>query len=138
MNIEKLLRIEKEMVYLRVANGAWKNFGSILEDVLDEDTVKLKKRRFRVSGQYVLGGRLMGKNCDQVWIYDKLTPEEKEKTLIYEIIGLHYENERIIESAKDNSGLLEEAAQKIWQNKNCREMIKEVLSGLVKKERRKK
>ena len=66
----------------------------------------------------------MGDSGDEIWIYAKLPPEEIERTLIYEVLGIYYEDEGVMENEDDNSHLLEEIVQVIWQNKNCQEMVK--------------
>lgn len=71
----------------------------------------------------------MGKNSDEIWIYAKLPQKEIEKTLIFEIVGIHYEYDKAMKGEKGDS-LLEEISQKIWQNKDCRQMIKTELLNL--------
>lgn len=129
MDIEKFLRIEKGKVYLKTTNGLWKKFDNILKNIQSEKVIKLKKKRFRVNGKLAWGGRNMGKDGGEIWIYAKLSTEEIEKTLIYEIAGLHYEDAGIIK-IRENGKFLEEIAQKIWQDENCRLMVKDVLINL--------
>ncbi len=128
MNKERFLRIKNGRVYLKSKNNTWKRFDNVLEEVLEEYTIRLKKRRFRVNGRCALGGRNMGKNDDQIWLYAKLTTREIERTLIYEIVGIFYEDKGTIDVEKDNSDLLEEIAQRIWEDRSCHSMIRNVLS----------
>jgi len=136
MNIDKFLQTDRGNVYLRTVNGLWKKFDNILQEALEENVIKLKKRRFKVEGEWAWGGRCMGENSDEIWLYAKLSPKEIEETFIYEITGFHYEDAGLIEGDDDTNKFLENVAQKIWQNKNCRSMIKSVLKGYEEDEPR--
>lgn len=65
MKIEEFLRMEREKIYLKTANGMWKKFDNVLKDVLSEKVIKLKKRRFQVHGrllgEFVTKGRMVRK-----------------------------------------------------------------------------
>ena len=126
MSIEKFLRIEKGKIYLKAINGTWKRFDNVLGDILCQKDVKLKQRRFRVNGIFADGGCWMGRDGDEIWIYAKLSQEEKEKTLIHEILEDHFVDD--VDVMGNNEDLIEEITKKIWENKKCRKEIRDVLS----------
>lgn len=65
MEIWPFLRETEEKVYLKTCNGAWARFVNILKGVIEENNIKLKKRKFKVDGRNLAwGGRHMGKNMD--------------------------------------------------------------------------
>lgn len=128
MDIEKVLKTEKGKVYLRMANGAWKRFDTALRDFQEEYIIKLKPKRFRVDGKYVWASTPMGKDQDECWIYARLSPADREQSLIFEVVEDHFgEKGMIIDKER-----IRQIAQVIWQNKDCREIIKAELIDLKK------
>ena len=126
MYLERVFREERGRIYLRKNNGGWKRFENILKDFQDEYIIKLKKRKFRADGKYVWVATPMGQCQDECWIYAKLSPEDQEQSLILEVIETHFEDNDII---SDNE-IIREIAQEIWQNKDWREIVKEVFSDI--------
>lgn len=130
MNLEKVLKIEKGRAYLKTRNGVWKKFDTVFKDFQDEYTIKLKPKRFQADGKYVWAATPMGKDQDECWIYAKLSLKNQEESLIFEVVETHFEeNGMIIDKKRIN-----QIAQKIWQNKDCRQMIKAELLDLKLKE----
>lgn len=130
MDICAFLRKENGNVYLRNGNNTWKRFDRILGDFLDNNNVKLKKKKFRIGGKSAWGGRHMGKLGDEIWLYIKMLPEEIERTFVYEVAGVHFEEKSAMKCDDDNCEILEVIAREIWKNKNCRTIIKDALIEL--------
>lgn len=129
MKIKKFLRVEKERIYLKAANGTWKNFSNVLRDILEEKIVKLKKRSFKAHGRPAWGVREKGKDGEEIWVFSKLPQAEIEKTLIHEIIESHYNAAEVVEEDGDEfQELIDEISEKIWQNESYRIVIQLILS----------
>jgi hypothetical protein len=131
VNLDRILKAERGRIYLKTKNGFWKRFDKIVKEILEENYIKLKRRKFRVNGQSAWGGRRMG-NGDEIWIYTKLPRKEIEKTLIYEIAGIHYEDSEVKIRIGQTRNPLEEIAEVIWQNKDCRKLIRSELDVELK------
>lgn len=125
MKIEDYLRMKEGIVYLRTINGVWKKFDNVVNDVLIRNVIKLKKRRFRVNDRWAWGGRLMGKDGDEIWIYERLSQDERGKILIYEIAGIHFEEQEMMKASSSN--LLEKIAEIIWQDGRYQTIINSLI-----------
>lgn len=117
-------------IYLKKRNGALKSFKKVLEEVLGNNFIKFKNKYFYI----IKNGKRIGckslrnmSECDEIWI-STLSPQKvKEKSLIYEVAGIHYEDEDMIREKEEAAKELEEITSLIYKNKNYRKLVREAL-----------
>ncbi len=123
--LDKYCVCQGNKVYLRTINGCLKKFENVLRNVLEENKIEFIDKYLMLEGNDIKAARNVG---DYIIISTLWPKEEIEKSIIHEVIGIHYEDVGIIENEEPEEDL-EKITNMIWRNKEYRKLIQELIKN---------